>query len=411
MAISIGSLSVPQLGQNLDPSIYGSQNAPKSMTIADMLDISNKNLELQKRSTLLPSEIEAGQATARKATTEANKAQFGFTNDQGVVAQNEAARLLKDPRIKDAQNTPEGREKALRALDEVGSTLKTKGLHDDVIKGMLGQYYTQAIHDPTQIGPKIDQGLSAATGAATQRQQITPQYTTNAAGDIVGITPGTNQISQPQGMGNKNLNPTLPGVQNFGKYQEDLTNRVAGGTQIDMRLNEAENLMKNFKSGAGARTYVDIAQKLQAIGAPQDLVDKVAKGDLSAAQSMNKFIAQSVTAGIGAMQGNPTANMMNDYLKNNPDIGSDPRALQRFIDFAHKQNEVAYEEQRYLLEKNKNKTLNPDTHVGEVQQHIINKFVNPKSETNQSNKQIVRTGKTKSGQKVIEYSDGTREIQ
>jgi len=411
MAISIGSLTVPQLGQNLDPSIYGSQNAPKSMTIADMLDISNKNLELQKRSTLLPSEIESGQATARKATTEANKAQFGFTNDQGVVAQNEAARLLKDPRIKDAQNTPEGREKALRALDEVGGTLKTKGLHDDVIKGMLGQYYTQALHDPTQIAPKIDQGLSAATGAAIQRQQLTPQYTTNASGDIVGLTSGTNQISQPQGMGNKNLNPTLPGVQNFGKYQEDLTNRVAGGTQIDMRLNEAENLMKNFKPGAGARTYVDIAQKLQAIGAPQDLVDKVAKGDLSAAQSMNKFIAQSVTAGIGAMQGNPTANMMNDYLKNNPDIGSDPRALQRFIDFAHKQNEVAYEEQRYLLEKNKNKTLNPDTHVGEVQQHIINKFVNPKNETNQSNKQIVRTGKTKSGQKVIEYSDGTREIQ
>lgn len=197
MAISIGSLTVPQLGQNLDPSIYGSQNAPKSMTIADMLDISNKNLELQKRSTLLPSEIEAGQATARKSTTEANKAQFGFTNDQGVVAQNEAARLLKDPRIKDAQNTPEGREKALRALDEVGSTLKTKGLHDDVIKGMLGQYYTQALHDPTQIAPKIDQGLSAATGAATQRQQLTPQYTTNASGQIVGLTSGTNQISAP----------------------------------------------------------------------------------------------------------------------------------------------------------------------------------------------------------------------
>ena len=197
MAISIGSLSVPQLGQNLDASIYGSQNAPKSMTIADMLDISNKNLELQKKSTLLPSEIEAGQATARKATTEANKAQFGFTNDQGIVAQNEAARLLKDPRIKDAQNTPEGREKALRALDEVGSTLKTKGLHDDVIKGMLGQYYTQALHDPTQIAPKIDQGLSAATGAATQRQQLTPQYTTNASGQIVGLTSGTNQISAP----------------------------------------------------------------------------------------------------------------------------------------------------------------------------------------------------------------------
>ena len=141
------------------------------------------------------------------------------------------------------------------------------------------------------------------------------------------------------------------------------------------------------------------------------MVDKVAKGDLSAAQSLNKFIAQSVTAGIGAMQGNPTANMMNDYLKNNPDIASDPRALQRFIDFAHKQNEMAYDEQRYLLEKSKSGTLNPDTHVGEAQQYILNKFVRPQGTKEQSNRQVVRTGKTKSGQKVVEYSDGTREIQ
>jgi hypothetical protein len=302
MAISTSGLSVPQLGQNLDPSIYGNQTY-KPMTIGDMLDISGKSLEVQKRKATLPSEIETAQATARKATTEANKAQFGFTNDQGIVAQNEAARLLKDPRIKDAQNTPDGREGALRALDEVSDTLKTKGLHDDVIKGMLGQYYTQAIHDPTQIYPKIDQGLSAATGTAIQRQQLTPQYTTNAAGQIIGVTPATNQISAPNQYGGQgNLNPMTSATGNFADYQKDLTNRVAGGTQIDMRLNEAEDLMKQFKPGAGARTYVDIARGLQAIGAPQDLVDKIAKGDLSAAQSMNKFIAQSVTAGIGAMQ-------------------------------------------------------------------------------------------------------------
>jgi len=197
MAIGTSGLSVPQLGQNLDASIYGSQNAPKSMTIADMLDISNKNLELQKKTALLPSEIETGKATAKKATTEANRSQFGFTNDQGIVAQNEAARLLTDPRIKNAENSPKGREDALRALDEVGSTLKTKGLHDDVIKGMLGQYYTQALHNPTEIGPKIKQGLMAASGTATQVSQGTPQYTTNASGQIVGITPGTNQISAP----------------------------------------------------------------------------------------------------------------------------------------------------------------------------------------------------------------------
>ena len=37
----------------------------------------------------------------------------------------------------------------------------------------------------------------AASGTATQVSQGTPQYTTNAAGQIVGLTPGTNQISTP----------------------------------------------------------------------------------------------------------------------------------------------------------------------------------------------------------------------
>ena len=72
MAIGTSGVSVPQLGQTVDASIYGNQNAPKPITIADMLDISSKNIDLQKKKALLSSEIEAGQATARKATTEAN---------------------------------------------------------------------------------------------------------------------------------------------------------------------------------------------------------------------------------------------------------------------------------------------------------------------------------------------------
>ena len=416
MPVSTSGLNVPSLGSigGVDSSIYQNAQAPKGMTLSELVNLSRSNVALQKERATLEPEIAGAKAQSERLQTEAQKAQFGFTNEQGIVAQNEAARLLTDPRIKNAQNNPDGREKALRALDDVADTLKTKGLHDDVIKGMLGQYYTQAIHDPSGISPKITQGLMAASGTQSQLAQNTPQYTTNAAGQIVGLTSGTNQISQPTaqgGQGGQNLSPMTASVQNFGDYQKDLTSRVAAGTQIDMRLNEAEDLMKNFKPGAGARTYVDIAQKLQAIGAPQDLVDKVAKGDLSAAQSMNKFIAQSVTAGIGQMQGNPTANMMNDYLKNNPDIASDPRALQRFINFAHKQNEMAYEEQNYLTSKIKNRELNPETHVAETQQHILNKFVKSQDSKEQSNKQIVRTGKTKSGQKVVEYSDGTREIQ
>jgi hypothetical protein len=249
--------------------------------------------------------------------------------------------------------------------------------------------------------------LSTKTSGTTseQYQANLPQFNVNALGVPYLTNRAAGTVSAPMQQGQGTIVPTTPGVQNFNDYQKDLTNRVAGGTQIDLRLNEAENLMKQFKPGAGARTYVDIAQKLQAIGAPQDLVDKVAKGDLAAAQSMNKFIAQSVTAGIGSMQGNPTANMMNDYLKNNPDIASDPRALQRFFDFAHKQNEMAYEEQNFLTNKIKNKEFNPDTHVNEAQQHILNTFVKPQQ--NKPSVTPVAKATDSNGKVWIKYSDGS----
>jgi len=51
MPISTSGLTVPQLGQQFDTSMYGNvtpikQELPKGMSIGDMLDISKKSLEL-----------------------------------------------------------------------------------------------------------------------------------------------------------------------------------------------------------------------------------------------------------------------------------------------------------------------------------------------------------------------------
>ena len=372
-----------------------------------ILDYQGKQLDLTSKQELLQPKIEAGKAESKKVQLEAQKAGVDLNQHFENIKRSTFGGFLTDPDFIDGNK--EAMKKKIEASNEY---LKSIGVPEMNAGKSHDEFLKLIDTDPKQAYQAMKTGVLQANGPQSELNQTTPQYTTNAAGQIVGLTTGTNQISQPSGgQGGQNLSPSTPSVQNFGDYQKDLTSRVAAGTQIDMRLNEAEDLMKSFKPGAGARTYVDLAQKLQAIGAPRDLVDKVAKGDLSAAQSMNKFIAQSITAGIGQMQGNPTANMMNDYLKNNPDIASDPRALQRFFNFAHKQNEMAYEEQNYLTNKIKSRELNPETHVAETQQHILNKFVRPQGTKEQSNRQIVRTGKTKSGQKVVEYSDGTREIQ
>ena len=387
----------------LDASIYGNQQIPQTMSLGDMVNIARGAQAYKQAQQINPIAVQTAQTGLEQAKTQ-------LANTQSQIAGGALTGLENSASYQN--NDPKGIKKELTATE---NWLKT--INPDLLKpgGVVDQAH-QLVDDGDIAGYKnlLANVRKGNASPAEQYAAALPQFSTNALGQQFLANRAAGTISAPQQQGTGNITPTAPGVQNFNQYQQDLTNRVAAGTQIDMRLNEAENLMQNFKPGAGSRTYVDMAQKLQAIGAPQDLVDKVAKGDLSAAQSLNKFIAQSVTAGIGQMQGNPTANMMNDYLKNNPDIGSDPRALQRFFDFAHKQNNMAYEEQQFLLDKTKSGQLNPDTHPAEAQQHILNTFVRPqsgKSNTitggNQTPaKKVVKTG-TYNGKKVVQYDDGS----
>ena len=82
MPVSTSGLSVPQLSQGIDPSIYGSQNAPKSSSISDMLDISKKYLDLRKAKETYQPEIDYIKANAQQAlnTFGQNYAQTAYTN-------------------------------------------------------------------------------------------------------------------------------------------------------------------------------------------------------------------------------------------------------------------------------------------------------------------------------------------
>jgi len=369
--------------------------------------------------TLQP-KISEQKSKTKQAETEAERSQFAldkshFDVSTGVMTGLQS-RLQKHIENNDSQS-------AIREAQEAENYL-TKGFNIPKTAGGPMDQYIEKLKNKDLIGgynflENIKNGMASAQ---QQYEANLPSFERNAAGEIVKTQRSTGQVTPITAPGN--INPNTPGVQNFNDYQKDLTNRVATGTQIDMRLNEAQDLMSKVKTGAGTRAFADIAGKLQAIGAPQALVDKAAGGDLSAVQSLNKFIAQSITSSIGQMSGNPTANMMNDYLKNNPDVNSDPRALKRFIDFAQKQNQMAYDEQQFLLDKSKNKTLNPETHPAEAQQFILDKYVRGKKPENQTqpeqqvqqNKQpikqrtIVRTGKI-NGKPVVQYDDGTVEYK
>jgi spore coat protein CotF len=209
MPISTSGVSVPQLGQNVDPSIYGSQNAPKPTTLADMLDISNKSVEFQKKKALLPSEIETGQAQAQKATAEANTAQLQNFQAHLTNTIQDQQRLINKPDLT-----------AQDIIDSVKLHAKNAGTPDAAVQQALAGL--PASGNPSQLKAWLAQSMARSLNAQGQLDALYPKPTqTNLGGTTaplttgnplltgqapgvqagpataLGLTPGTELVAQP----------------------------------------------------------------------------------------------------------------------------------------------------------------------------------------------------------------------
>ena len=387
----------------LDTSIYGNIQTPQQMSLGDIVNLARGTQAYQQAQQVNPLAVQQAQQTLQNTQTTGQQLKQNLN-----VSQEDYARRL----LGGVQNMPELKPNEKGEYNADAWKATTKMLRNSAEaanlpkheSNLLGQVEDAVKSDDYKTASKLLGFASKSAGTTSEQYAANlPQFNTNAAGTPFLTNRAEGTITAPMTAGGKNLTPTNVGVANFGDYQKDLTTRVASATQNEMRLNEAENLMKEFKPGAGARTYVDVAQKLQAVGAPQDLVDKVAKGDLSAAQSLNKFIAQTVIQAATATPG--TAESINRYIRDNPDIGSDPRALERFFEFTRKQNSIPIEEQKFLLNKAQTGTLNPDTHVSEAQQHILKKFAQKENTITSKEQKNATYGKYK-GRDVVSFDGG-----
>jgi hypothetical protein len=248
----------------------------------------------------------------------------------------------------------------------------------------------QTILKQFKPGEAVAQGaVRAAEKLMTPQEQIAytkPGLTTNAAGELVAANPVTGVMKPLTGGGN--VNPSTTDVNLGAKYQENLSNRVASSNAYLQRAEEIESMMGMFKPGAGTSTYAQVAERLQALGAPQALVDRVAGGDLSAVQSMNKFMAQSVIASARqAANGSTYASEMENFLKNNPTVETDPRALQRFIDFNKKLARTDLLENEALAQAKEKGIYNPGTWQADWQKIAQSKGLLPKTPSAQNKEQ------------------------
>jgi len=204
MAIGTSGVSVPQLGVGIDSSIYGNQNAAKPMTIADMLDISGKSLEVQKKKALLPSEIEVGQAAAKKAQADANTAQLQNYQSHLVNVVQDQQRLLNKPDLTSQD-----------IVDSVKVHAKNAGTPDNVVQQTLAGLPVGG--NEKQLKAWLASNLARSLTAQGQLEALYPK--------VGQIDVGGNIVSTSQG--NPLLASETPGVPTGPYLQKSLAPQVA----------------------------------------------------------------------------------------------------------------------------------------------------------------------------------------
>jgi len=195
MPVSTSGVSVPQLSQGIDPSIYGSQSAPKGMTIGDMLDISSKSLALQKEKQTFAPDVQKAQAQAEQAQVNLNTAKLENGIKHASIATQNIQQLMSKPDLSQSD------------IEEmVKTTARENGGNNQAVQqALMG---LNAAKTPAELRAWLAQKLAASTSTLVQLEKLYPQgvlpgqLPANAPSAQAGTTPqaqvGTNQTAQSE---------------------------------------------------------------------------------------------------------------------------------------------------------------------------------------------------------------------
>ncbi len=128
-------------------------------------------------------------------------------------------------------------------------------------------------------------------------------------------------------------------AKNMAAYEQGLNGRVSSGQDLMMRIDESRKALSKFQAGGGMEVRQQLAKFAQAFGAPTSVVDRIGGGDLSAAQEFQKLSAQQAMEALKqAMGGSGRISQaeFKVFQANNPNLDTDPRAIEKVFNFASK---------------------------------------------------------------------------
>ena len=305
MAIGTSGVSVPSMGQTIDSSIYGNKEAPKGMSLSDIVDLSRSSTALQKEKALLEPQIRAGKAAAETAETQASKSKLGLATDFADKMRQNQISLINDPLIVQAEQDPQfaaaNKDKIAKLVERQAKAATEMGL-DPTKAAELNAPYLEAINQTNGQGLRQFLKTRMLAGLDTQAQtSLQPGQLFGAAPQAPAApqaNPNAEPFSQPEKLSYpvpqagqpRSQNPSEEGDRIVGeKYRQELKpiqNQYGALKQnYDKLINQAEKVAGDTIFGGPAGTA---ERTLRAkIGTPeyQQLSKDLAKAQIADIQA------------------------------------------------------------------------------------------------------------------------------
>lgn len=180
--------------------------------------------------------------------------------------------------------------------------------------------------------------------------QPTPQAQTPPAAPSTSAQVSPSDLKAEEGAG-----------ANFAKYEEDLNNEVSTLSDLSSRIKETREYLSKFRTGANAEIRSKAAAFAKdlalSMGASQGYADALgnglAGGDLASAQAFQKLSVQGAMEALKVAAGAGQRFTQAEYaqfLKTNPNLDVDPRAIEKINNFLMTKYRQTLAEQSYVAE-------------------------------------------------------------
>jgi hypothetical protein len=152
---------MPALSSLPDASVYGNVQAPKAMSLQEMVDLGRSSTALQKEKTLLPSAIQQGQAQAQTATMQADTATLDNALKHTTQVTQSIQGLLTKPDLTS--------DDVVNSVKENAKRMKTP---DSAVNQALAGVPVNG--SPTQLREWLAMSLAKTLGAQSQLEKVYP---------------------------------------------------------------------------------------------------------------------------------------------------------------------------------------------------------------------------------------------